>query len=203
MKILIADTETNGLPKDKRAPMQKVNNWPRITELAWEVFDLDTLETHAKHCFLIKPDGWTIPKGKFFLDNGFSTEKSMAEGVDLFPVLDMFTLHLKHSDLIVAHNLDFDYPVIGAEMIRARLTTGRSIPQFCTMKASTNIVKLPGNYGTYKWPNLSELHKFLFGKDFEGAHAAGWDVEACNVCFIELVRRKLVTLPKSNPLKAV
>lgn len=196
MRIIIFDTETNGLPGFKGATMRDLKAMPRVIQLAWQGVDLATLEVFAKHVYLIKPQGWKIPKEKFWIDNGFSQEKSEAEGVPLFNVLDMFVLHAKVCDVLVAHNLDFDYNVLGAEMIRAGLTTGRTIPQFCTMKAATNICKIPGRWGKdYKWPSLDELHRHLFKKNFEGAHDAGADVEACKVCLVEMISRKLVKLP--------
>lgn len=48
------------------------------------------------------------------------------------------------------------------------------------------MVKLPRN----KWPTLQELHTFLFGVGFEGAHDALVDVRACAKCYWEIQRRK-------------
>jgi DNA polymerase III epsilon subunit-like protein len=195
MKALIFDTETNGLPKDFRAPMRDLKNWPRVIQLGWTLFDLKTGETLAEHVFLIKPQGWKVPKEKFWIDNGFSQEKNEREGAPMVQVLGMFVLHAGNSDVIVAHNMDFDYNVLGAEMLRYKQTTGRIIPQLCTMKAGTEICKIPGKYGKYKWPSLDELHRFLFKKNFEGAHDAGADVQACKVCLVEMINRKLIQLP--------
>ena len=35
-------------------------------------------------------------------------------------------------------------------------------PGLCTMKTTTDLLRLPGPYG-FKWPKLDELHAFLFG----------------------------------------
>ena len=53
------------------------------------------------------------------------------------------------------------------------------------MLNTTKLCKIPGKYG-YKWPTLSELHMFLFGNGFEGAHDALNDVLACAACYFEL-----------------
>jgi inhibitor of KinA sporulation pathway (predicted exonuclease) len=44
----------------------------------------------------------------------------------------------------------------------------------------TNILKIPSPYyqEKFKFPKLSELHQWLFGEDFEGAHDALNDVKA-------------------------
>jgi len=32
---LFFDTETTGLPKNWKAPIEDLNNWPRLVQLAW------------------------------------------------------------------------------------------------------------------------------------------------------------------------
>ncbi len=59
----------------------------------------------------------------------------------------------------------------------------------CTMKSSTDHCKLQGRGFSFKPPKLAELHRFLFGEYFEGAHDAMIDVEATMRCFLELVKR--------------
>jgi len=59
------------------------------------------------------------------------------------------------------------------------------------MKGSANICKIPGRHG-YKWPNLTELHTYLFKKGFEEAHDAEADVKALATCFFELKNRGLL-----------
>ena len=38
---LFFDTETTGLPRSWKAPITDSNNWPRLVQIAWLVFDLD------------------------------------------------------------------------------------------------------------------------------------------------------------------
>ena len=42
-----------------------------------------------------------------------------------------------------------------------------------------------GGFG-YKWPTLEELHTWVFGFSYEGAHDAGRDIEACARAFFKL-----------------
>ena len=39
MKIFFFDTETTGLPINLNAPVSYLNNWPRLVQLAWQVYD--------------------------------------------------------------------------------------------------------------------------------------------------------------------
>lgn len=36
---LFFDTETTGLPKEYRARTEDVDNWPRVVQLAWALYD--------------------------------------------------------------------------------------------------------------------------------------------------------------------
>ena len=56
------------------------------------------------------------------------------------------------------------------------------------MKESTDFCALPGMYG-FKYPNLTELHRKLFQKAFDGAHDALADVRACKAAYYELRAR--------------
>lgn len=189
---LFFDTETTGTPKNYKAPATDLNNWPRVIQLAWVFYDTEEKQI-ASSCLLIRPHGWEIPKEKFWIDNGFSTEKSLAEGVRIETALDGFINAVNSANLLIAHNLQFDLPIMQAEMIRAGMAAQNKPKRFCTMQASTNICKLPGQYG-FKWPKLEELHKYLFGESFEGAHNALEDVRATARCFFEMKRKGLISL---------
>jgi DNA polymerase III epsilon subunit-like protein len=197
MNILFFDTETTGTPKNYKAPMQDLDNWPRIIQLAWEYAD-HTGTVHDSQKFLIKPDAWEIPKEKFWIENGFSTEQNQVEGRPMPDILDHFISHLDVCDVIVAHNFAFDYPITGAEMIRYK-KKAKPNPQrakVCTMETTVELCKIPfpnrGRFNSrqpYKWPKLNELYQVLFNKGFAGAHDAGNDVAACRECFFELLKK--------------
>lgn len=187
MRAVIFDTETNGKAKSFAASMKEVDNWPRITQFAWGISDGET--TFYKS-YIIKPDGWTVPKEQFFIDNNMSTERCEAEGVPLRNVLLEFVADCSWADVLVAHNMAFDENVVGAELIRAGIIAKRKL-KICTMQESTNFCQIPSHRG-FKWPKLEELYKVLFGCNFEGAHDALDDIKATERCFWELVNRQII-----------
>ena len=63
---LFFDTETNGKALNFNAPVYDLNNWPRITQLGWQLYDKDQ-QLISEKSHLIKPDGWVVPKEKFFI----------------------------------------------------------------------------------------------------------------------------------------
>jgi hypothetical protein len=62
------------------------------------------------------------------------------------------------------------------------------------MQASVDYCQIPNSHGSYKWPNLNELHSKLFLETFPDAHNAWVDVKACARCFFELKRRGIIKL---------
>lgn len=202
--VLTFDTETNGLPKNWKAKVTEVDAWPRLAQIAYSTSDLKTGELFKGYQTLIKPDGWTIPTVEelrksgskdpdFFVNNNMSTERCQDEGIEVYEALEIIRDDLFNSSVMVAHNMNFDEKILGAEFIRAKMKVGRIVPRVCTKEVSTAYCKLPPyRYGKYKWPTLMELYVKLFGKEFEGAHDAADDETACRECFHELVRLKVI-----------
>ncbi len=187
---LLFDTETTGLPLNWKAPVTKIDNWPRLVQIAWLTYNNNGEPIEQKD-YIIYPDGFSIPKEASKVHR-ITTERAKKEGVKLETILTEFANLIEQADYIVAHNINFDEKIIGSEFIRNKIANKLfSKPRLCTMKASTNYCKLPGRYG-YKWPKLSELHIKLFGKDFEGAHDAAADIRATGKCFWELKKLKLI-----------
>ena len=107
----------------------------------------------------------------------------------LAEALDEVLPYVEQATFAVAHNIAFDEKILGAEFLRlGRATPFLKKPMHCTMKESTQYCALPGLYG-FKYPNLTELHRKLFQKAFEGAHDAYADVRACKAAYYELRTR--------------
>ncbi|RUT79804.1 3'-5' exonuclease [Ancylomarina longa] len=181
---LFFDTETTGLPKRWNAPITDLNNWPRMVQLAWLLYDNKNQEIKRTNRIII-PEGYMIPQEASNI-HGISTNRAINEGIDLTEALEEFACVLNESSFLIAHNISFDEMIVGAEFLRKNITNRlREIPKICTMKTTSSICKIPGRSG-YKWPNLTELHQTLFNKGFDGTHDALADVVACADCFFEL-----------------
>lgn len=102
---------------------------------------------------------------------------------------------LAMAPIMVAHNVNFDGPFIGAELARV----GERVPNvepFCTMEQ--------GRFATFdgKLPKLQELC-FAFGVEYDlaKAHAAEYDVIKMMDCFFRGVDRGFYVLPEGLSLK--
>ncbi len=187
---LFFDTETAGLPKNWKAPVHRINNWPRLVQVAWLLYDEDG-NLHETADYIIKPEGFRIPVASTNI-HGISTEKALAEGEDIEVVLNKLDDVVRKARYLVAHNMNFDVNILGAEFIRAAIDSDfYDKTRICTMKSSTHYCAIPGRYG-YKWPTLTELHEKLFDQDFAEAHNALADIEATARCFWELKERGVI-----------
>lgn len=190
MLILCYDCETTGLPlwnDPSEDPRQ-----PRIVELAASLIDTDTRQAvHSFDC-LVRPDGWDIPAEVTEL-HGITTERALAEGIPERDMLDGFLSMWRRCQMRAGHNESFD-----ARMFRIAIKRGfpedqgepiaeafRATPTYCTMRKSTNILRLPGPRGL-KWPKLTEAYRHFFGRDMEGAHSARGDVDATIAVYFAL-----------------
>lgn len=187
---LFFDTETTGVPKNYKAPVTNLENWPRLVQIAWLVTDKEGNELKSIE-YVIKPDGFSIPLEASKI-HGITNDYAKENGHDLKLVLEEIISDISKSSTVVAHNIKFDEKIIGAELLRMALDSELDNKQRkCTMELSTNFCKLPGPYG-YKWPRLDELYKILFGINFSNAHTALADVKACAKCYFELINREII-----------
>ena len=183
---LFFDTETTGLPKNYKAPVSDLKNWPRLIQVAWLITD-DAGSAVKSVEYIIKPDGFVIPPEAAKI-HGITHERADQEGVRLKPVLEEIAADIAKAKDLIAHNMPFDEKILGAEFLRMGASNHVDAkPRKCTMHSSTDYCRLPGPYGN-KWPKLQELHAKLFQNGFDGAHNALADVRACSRCYFELRR---------------
>jgi DNA polymerase III epsilon subunit-like protein len=187
-KLLFFDCETTGLPGVRFFSPEVVDQWPRLVQLAWARYD-DLGNAIERRDSLVRPEGFRIPADATRI-HGISDDRARREGRELAEVLDEFlAAALAPGTTLVAHNFDYDRNVVAGEIIRTRRPQGfLDLSGICTMKSTTGLVQLPrpGGGCGYKWPTLEELHTWVFGFAYEGAHDAANDIEACARSFFKL-----------------
>jgi DNA polymerase III epsilon subunit-like protein len=185
--FLFFDCETTGLPRVRYFSPEVADDWPRLVQIAWARYDGQG-EPEEACSHIVKPDGFRIPPDSTKI-HGISDAHARRVGRDLAQVLDEFLAAAdRPGTTLVAHNLDYDFGVVGSELVRTRKSLCfLDIPGICTMKSTTELCCLPrpGGFG-YKWPTLEELHAYVFGFSYEGAHDAANDIDACARAFFKL-----------------
>lgn len=189
---LFFDTETTGLPHNWKAPVNDLENWPRLVQIAWVLYENGIKVSNSD--FIIKPEGFEIPIDASNI-HGITSERAEREGALLQLVLNEFQNLVVRADFLVAHNISFDEKVVGAEFLRKNMPNSLvSKKTICTKEISTNFCAIPStnSHKDYKWPKLSELHVRLFGTEFIDFHSALADVNATAKCFWEMKKRGIL-----------
>lgn len=184
MRILIYDTETTGFPSDKE----------RILQFAAHIMVLST--DHPPLCVqefstLVQSD--VAPHEKALAVHGITQEHALY-GITEEQLCRWFAGQVTKSDMIVAHNLDFDAKFMSYALKRNKVPLVHDATSYCTMKESTGHVRVPptpkmravGRLG-YKSPSLAEAYGYFTGKTLVGAHDALVDVRACKDVLLGLL----------------
>ncbi len=190
MMYLFFDTEATGLPS---SPSSNYRNWPRMVQIAWMLVDEDQT-VKSKNNYIIKPNGFRIPERVINI-HGITTEKALKEGVLINHALHRFLMDSNFADILIAHNVAYDYGVVRGELLRQKIPDFlEKHPKFCTMtsKQVLDYCKSFRLNGSRQCPSLSELYFLLFNEKLENAHDALTDTEACASCFFELKKLGLV-----------
>jgi len=206
-KILIFDTETTGLPKSYTINYNVLNLWPYIVQFSYIIYDCD-----SKCIIKIKDDIIKVPKeihisAECTNIHGITNELSQNNGINIEIAIKDFMEDLKHVNLVVAHNIEFDLNLLKVEIMR-KVTENLIISEikegylkylkvlcletnyYCTMKNSIqlcNIKRITKKGKEYvKFPKLSELHDKLFQVIPHDLHNSLNDVLVCLRCFYKL-----------------
>jgi DNA polymerase III epsilon subunit-like protein len=158
------DTETTGLPPRKSPNADNWTEWDkcRLVQLAWEIRGVGATPESIRKCYIIIPDGFTIP-AEVVRIHGIDTERALAEGRPLAEVLAEFAEDIAQYDVktVVAHNMSFDDGVIFAELYRADLKSilglWTGLNKKCTMLMGARL------QSGGKWPKLNVLYEKLCG----------------------------------------
>lgn len=135
---LFFDTETTGLPRNWKAPVTDLNNWPRMVQLAYLLYDKNGNKITGGD-YIIKPEGFTIPIDASRI-HGISTERALREGKPILTVLQDFKSLIDQAEYLVAHNMSFDEKIVGAEFLRNNMQDWTSTKRkICTMQSTTNL----------------------------------------------------------------
>lgn len=221
-KILLIDTETNGLPANMLAPISMTDAWPAVLQLSWQIYEVTgrTMTPGPKRDIgiALHPSiAWNTDAAKI---HGL-TETEARHGM---PAADAFleiAKVLRTVDVVVAHNLSFDKPVLRAaayaegsrcdstekeKAAALRTIWPPGLGELCTCIGTRDIVRLPPSRegGAFKRPKLNELYTWIYGHryDMSGAslHNAKSDVHCLGSCLSGLLRKGLLTVTDGRRL---
>lgn len=148
--ILIIDIETTNF-------LQKGG---KIVEIGIVSLDLDTGNKVILFDEVMHEDGLTeeIVNNSWIVNNSLLTTKEIMESrhlnsffIEVQNIIDDYPLGA------TAYNNVFDFGFLKNRGFKFPRTLA------CPMKLSTNVCKIPGSYGGYKWPKVQEAWYYFFG----------------------------------------
>lgn len=189
--LIIFDTVTNGLPLSWKADIFNISNWPRIVSISWYKIAPDG-RVLGKESHIINPAEFTY-KFDAVQVHGITQEYAVLHGSYLKEVLEKFEAAVSDASYLIAHNIEFDFPVILSEYSRSRIsqTNLLSLKRICTMKSSKEYCNIKTPRGL-KYPKLEELYQKLFRSPLPITHNSMNDAEACMKCFKELYNKNIL-----------
>lgn len=182
MEILIVDIETTDF----------LNKGGKIVEIGMVALDLKTGgRTKVMDEVVYEPgikrqeveDSWIVK-------NSSLTVEMVQKGLNLDRIKNMVQALIKAYPLgATAYNNSFDFGFMESR--------GFVFPKKldCPMLLSKDILKLPGKYGDYKWPKVTECMQYFFPEeDYEEEHRGFSDAMDEARIVHELYMRKIFTI---------
>jgi DNA polymerase III subunit epsilon len=182
--LLFIDTETTGLPRQWHLPYSAQHNWPCSVQIAWVVYTKAGELVKSESHYIRDPQVDISPEA--FRIHGISRNFLLQHGESRRQVMGALAADLdQYQPLVVAHYLQLDYHMLGAEFYRCGMDNPvEKLPVFCTMLATAPYVSNPRS----KYLRLNRLYYILFQREQQNQHEALADAQATADCFFEMLR---------------
>jgi len=181
---LFIDTETTGLPKQWGVPITDFDNWPRIVQLIWIVYDEFGNKMNCGD-YLIKPKGFTIPKSATKV-HGISNKDAKEKGLNITKGLNEIASQIKKADFVIGHHIEFNIDIVGSELLRNNLEN--ILPEKHIISMEDEYFKHFPKFPKSKFLTLSELNFELFQNKL-GKELSGFELLIATAnCFFEMKR---------------
>lgn len=190
MKVLVFDTETTGLIPKKRNDV-----WPSIVQLSYVFFDTKNPIDMVVENDIVNVGNIEIPIDTIKI-HGITNKISCEQGKPIKDVILRFSDYIGKSDILVAHNLQFDKRIIIKEYERLEYPNYFNLYNKIYYDTMTNGKELCQIYINgrnrrpyLKFPKLTELYIKLFGEDtlaISNAHNAIIDVIMTMRCYLRM-----------------
>lgn len=191
MLITIFDTETTGLiPKMTILQKELLHKYPHVVQFSYLMYDTELQKIVKVVDKIIRLDPTISISPDSIKFHKITREISTEHGTDIVLVIKEFFDDVANSDLLVAHNYEFDWKMIQAECMRNEIEIPQMpVERYCTMKESAAFCKIPSQFkkpnDEYKWPTLFELYVKLFNELPENLHNSLFDVYATLRCLMK------------------
>jgi DNA polymerase III epsilon subunit-like protein len=165
MKVLVFDTETSGLPKERNPSIYDTDKWPHVMQISYIIYNTETSQIDEKYDTYIKLNTWVIVDPVSEGIHGITREIMDTKGVPIQEALVRVRDALGKVDICVGHNVSFDKRFLIVEGVRNNIRMNFPA-DYCTMKNGKEICKIDFTFSNgekgFKFPKLMELYEHLF-----------------------------------------
>jgi DNA polymerase III epsilon subunit-like protein len=165
MKVLVFDTETSGLPKERNPSIYDTDKWPHVMQISYIIYNTETGQIDEKYDTYIKMNTWVIVDPVSEGIHGITREIMDTKGVPIQEALVRVRDALGKVDICVGHNVSFDKRFLIVEGIRNNIRMNFPV-DYCTMKNGKEMCKIDFTFSNgekgFKFPKLMELYEHLF-----------------------------------------
>lgn len=191
--IMILDTETTGLPKNRSSSIYNTNEWPYVLQLSFIIFNKNSLQIDFSYNKIIKVDDEIIIPQESTNIHGINRQMSNS-GINILDALTTLNKYINEVSSIIGHNVSFDKKVLLVEFIRHNIKSMfPHKPMICTMinyRKQCNITKTRNTEkktSTFiKFPTLTELYFYTFASIPTNLHNSYNDILITLRCYIYL-----------------
>lgn len=187
--LLFIDTEASGLPGNWTLPYSADSNWPHIVQVAWQIYDENRSLIKQQNHFIYTEGIEITPSA---VDTHGLTPDFLAKNGELpAKVMEILANDLvEYEPTVIGHFMQLDYYLIGAAFYRTGVYNPiGNLPVFCTMVATTQLLRSPST----RQLRLGDLYYMLFKADLQHQHNALNDAQATAESFFELRDRGEIT----------
>jgi DNA polymerase III epsilon subunit-like protein len=209
-QILVFDVETTGLIPRHNKTSAPLSDYPYITQASFVMYDLSKKQITQTYDSYIKVPEHVVIGEEITNLTGITKKICDEKGCDITLFLETMYKAYSDSDVLVAHNFEFDETMILVELQRnyehirnthpeclglfnKSMENLRNVERYCTMKKGTDICNImvestiAGRPPRKKWPKLTELYVKLFDEPApDGLHNSLVDVSATLKCYIKM-----------------
>lgn len=180
IKIIVLDTETATSGE--------------VIQLAYNIY---LYYPEIKNFVCIEKYDWLINEhiNKIDFFGKFTLRDIRTKGKNPQEVFAILATHLKESDYLIGHNINFDINKIVKYFIKLKINY--ILPKsICTMRTSKDRLGLKNIKGWIKYPKLSELYAYYYGEepDQTKTHTADYDIHLTFLCFKAIYQDNLVSI---------
>ena len=209
MIALIFDTETTGLIPKKAFKHNSSDDeikkiLPYIVQLSYILYDLETMTLLEEYDTIVKIDDDVEISPGALKTHGITKQMTSEKGVPVKVALDKIIDAYNRSDVVVAHNIEYDETLVQVELLRRGVKRDElkdtfshlSKEFYCTMKNGkalcniqviTQVGKVINKY--VKYPTLCELHCKMFGVEPMNLHNSYFDILVCLRCYLQMTKK--------------